>query len=193
MGPQPQVADTVCGMSSILILWLTLAADLTPEKAAAMNRALEKSASEIEAKYGNRKQQELSYAERSQKVKDLSAAEKSVLEKNDVSANEWIRYSANMGRGARADMVSAKKQQDEAEKSAAAKKSEAQEKSSKTAETPIQIVETKPEGPKAEGGAENSDEPGIKVEGTGAPTDSKSPKGPKSETPRSKRSGSKRR
>lgn len=86
-----------------LALLLTLAADeLTPAKAAKVQKDRDQAMADIAKKYGNKKSSELTPDERRAMIQDQSAAETSVLEKNDVDAKDLARYEARMSKDDRA-------------------------------------------------------------------------------------------
>lgn len=86
-----------------LALLLTLAADdLSPEKAAKVQKDRDQAMADVQKKYGNKKSSELSSDERREMIRDQRAAEAGVLEKNNVDAKEFARYEAKMSLNDRA-------------------------------------------------------------------------------------------
>lgn len=61
------------------------------EEAAAISLDTKEAQAEVAKKYGDKKPNELSNAERSQMIKDQAAAENKVLEKHGVDAHTWAR------------------------------------------------------------------------------------------------------
>lgn len=107
-------------MSPFLFSLCLLAADdVTPAKAAEIQRAQTKAQAEVSAKYGNKKSSELSPDERRQMVRDQQAADKAVLDKAGVDAKTWARESVKMDRAGYAATQKEVKDQNEAEKKAA--------------------------------------------------------------------------
>src|SRR3954468_729722 len=87
----------------VFALLLTLAADdLTPQKAAQVEKDREKAMADVAKKYGNKKSSELSPDERREMIQDQRAAENGVLEKNGVDAKDMARYQTKMGADDRA-------------------------------------------------------------------------------------------
>lgn len=119
-------------LSLVITLCLALVADepLTPQKTAAIERETEKAQAEVNKKYGNRKSTELSPDERREMTREQAAAEKNVLEKNGVSAKQWVKETQNVSRGEYAQRQQLKKDLAEKEKAAddAAKKAAAGDK-----------------------------------------------------------------
>ena len=108
---------------SLLTLCLSLGAEpIAPEKSAVIVREQQKAQAEVAAKYGNKKSSELSREERAQMTKDLSAAEKAVLDKNGVDAKQWARESMKKDRSEYAEGKQLVKDLEEKEKAAEAKK-----------------------------------------------------------------------
>ena len=104
-------------MVSLLCLLLAAAPDdLSPEKAAVIEREQAKATSAVAEKYGNKKPNELSRDERSQMIRDQAKAEKQVLEKNGVEAKAWARYGAKQSREDLAKTKAATKALDAKEK-----------------------------------------------------------------------------
>ncbi|MBJ6763963.1 hypothetical protein JGU66_24590 [Myxococcaceae bacterium JPH2] len=93
---------------------------LTPEKVAEIRRDESKAQAKVDAANGNRKPSELSSAERKEVIRQQSEASSQVLAKHGVSAKEYARYTARMGREDSAQADAAQKRQDEAAKVAAA-------------------------------------------------------------------------
>lgn len=84
-------------------LLLALAADdLSPEKAAKVQKDRDKAMSDVAKKYGNKKSSELSQDERREMIRDQRAAETAVLDKNGVDPKEFARYEAKMSLNDRA-------------------------------------------------------------------------------------------
>ena len=84
-------------------LLLALAADdLSPEKAAKVQKDREKAMADVAKKYGNKKSSELSQDERREMIRDQRAAETAVLDKNGVDPKEFARYEAKMSLNDRA-------------------------------------------------------------------------------------------
>lgn len=97
------------------------AQELTPEKAAEIDRDQKKAQDQVSKKYGNKKSNELSSDERKAMIRDQADADRAVLDKHGVSAKEFSRYSASQSRDDRArtkDAAAAleKKEQEAAEK-----------------------------------------------------------------------------
>src|SRR5262245_29293657 len=112
-------------MLVLAIALLLTADDLTPDKAAKVQRDREKAMDAISKKYGNKKSSELSSDERREMIREQRAAENDVLEKNGVDPKEFARYEARMSLSDRAATKQAKDDLDkkeEAEKKAAADK-----------------------------------------------------------------------
>lgn len=109
---------------SLITLCLALVADepIAPEKSAKIESQQIKAQTEVVAKYGNKKQSELSKEERSQMAKDLAEADKAVLEKNGVDPKEWARESLKKDRAAYARGKELVKEIQEKEKAAEEKK-----------------------------------------------------------------------
>ncbi|MBK7859538.1 MAG: hypothetical protein IPJ65_13160 [Archangiaceae bacterium] len=84
-------------MLAFAALLLALAADdLTPEKAAKVQKDRDAAMAEVAKKYGNKKSSELSSDERREMIRDQREAESAVLEKNNVDGKELARYEAKM-------------------------------------------------------------------------------------------------
>jgi hypothetical protein len=99
-----------------LALLLTLAADdLTPEKAAKVQKDRDQAMADVSKKYGNKKSSELTSDERREMIKDQRAAETNVLEKNNVDAKEFARYEAKMNLSDRAATKAARENLDKKE------------------------------------------------------------------------------
>jgi hypothetical protein len=99
---------------------LLFAADLTPEKAAKVQRDRDKALEQINKKYGNKKPSELTTDERREMIAEQRAAESAVLEQNGVEAKEMARYEAKMSlsdrAAAKAERERLDKQETEAQK-----------------------------------------------------------------------------
>src|SRR4051812_44586907 len=76
--------------------------DLTPEKTAKIEREKVKAMETVDKKYGGRKSSEMSSDERKEQIADQAAAERAVLEKNNVSAKSYTIYTAKMNTADRA-------------------------------------------------------------------------------------------
>lgn len=86
-----------------LVVVLALAADdLTPQKAAKVQKDLDQANADVAKKYGNKKSSELSQDERREMIRDQRAAEIAVLDKNGVDPKEYARYEAKMNMADRA-------------------------------------------------------------------------------------------
>ena len=84
-------------------LLLTLAADdLTPEKAAKVQKDRDRAMADVAKKFGNKKSSELSQDERREMIRAQRSAETEVLEKHNVDAKELARYEAKMNLNDRA-------------------------------------------------------------------------------------------
>ena len=104
---------------------LALAADMDPKKAAEIRRDREKAMAEIDKKYGG-PNKKLSKAELNAKAAEQNAAEQKLLDKHGVSAKDYGRYEAKMGKGDRAatekELQDLKKKDEAAAKAGAGKK-----------------------------------------------------------------------
>lgn len=98
--------------------------DLTPEKAAKIERDQTKALEAVDKKYGNKKSSELSNDERREAIRDRAAAEREVLEKNDVSAKAYTQYTSKMSVEDRAATKAAGARLEEKEKAAASREKE---------------------------------------------------------------------
>lgn len=109
-----------------LLLSVLAIDDLTPEKAAAVQRDREKAMADVAKKFGNKKSSELSPGERREMIHDQRAAESVVLEKHRVDAKELARYEAKMNLTDRAATKQEKErlEKKEANEKAAAEKSD---------------------------------------------------------------------
>lgn len=89
-------------MAALLVLPGVAGADeggeLTPEKVAHIRRDEAAAMKKVDDEFGNRKPSEMSNEERGQAIQKQSAATTSVLEKHGVSAKEYDRFTARMGR-----------------------------------------------------------------------------------------------
>ncbi|NVJ22866.1 hypothetical protein HUW62_16725 [Myxococcus sp. AM011] len=89
-------------MAALLVLPGVAGADeggeLTPEKVAHIRRDEAAAMKKVDDEYGNRKPSEMSNEERGQATRKQSAATTSVLEKHGVTAKEYDRFTARMGR-----------------------------------------------------------------------------------------------
>ena len=133
---------TIAPMRAPLLLALCLFAlparasdDLTPEKAAKIEHETNKALDAVDKKYGNKKSSELSSDERREVIRDRAAAEREVLEKNDVKAADYIKYTGHMNKDDRAATKAAAAKIGEKEKADAEKK----EKEKATAGGPKEI------------------------------------------------------
>ncbi len=105
----------------LVTLCLALVSDepIPAEKAAVVTREQQKAQADVGAKYGNKKSSELSPDERRQMVKDQSAADKAVLDKNGVDAKQWARESMKKDRAGYAEQKALVKDLADKEKKAA--------------------------------------------------------------------------
>jgi hypothetical protein len=94
---------------ALLLASPALAADLNPKTVAKIQREQNAAQEEIEKKHGNKKPSEMSSSERKEVIKETSAAQKEVLEKNKVDAKEFARYQAKMSQDDRAETAAAEK------------------------------------------------------------------------------------
>ena len=93
-------------VSLLMAAWLTLPGiasadegdELTPEKVAQIRRDEAAAMKKVSAEFGDRKPSEMSNEERGQQARMQASATASVLEKHGVSAKEYERFSARMGR-----------------------------------------------------------------------------------------------
>ena len=114
-------------VNMLFALLLILAADepaIPAEKAATIERQQQKAQTEVNAKYGNKKLNEMSADERRAMMKDQAAAERAVLEKNGVDAKTWAKESQNKTRAEakdHAERVKALEAQEKKDAEAAAK------------------------------------------------------------------------
>ncbi|MBU8896626.1 hypothetical protein KRR26_13480 [Corallococcus sp. M34] len=111
---------------------------LTPEKVAEIRRDESKAQAKVDAANGNRKPSELSSAERKEVIRQQSEASSQVLAKHGVSAKEYARYTARMGREESAQADAAQKRQDEAAKVAAQEAAKKPPEGAANGEIPIQ-------------------------------------------------------
>ncbi|MCP3098624.1 hypothetical protein LZ198_07010 [Myxococcus sp. K15C18031901] len=72
--------------------------ELTPEKVAQIRRDEAAAMKKVSAEFGDRKSSEMSNEERGQQAAKQAGATASVLEKHGVSAKEYERFAAKMGR-----------------------------------------------------------------------------------------------
>lgn len=109
---------------ALVTLCLALVADepIAPEKAAAIEHQQLKAQAEVIAKYGNKKEAELSPDERKAKAKDLADADQAVLDKNGVDPKQWARDSIKKDRAAYAEGKQRVKELEEKDKAAEEKK-----------------------------------------------------------------------
>jgi hypothetical protein len=149
--------------SALLLAGLTLALpafaddDLNPEKAAKIDRDTEKALKAVDKKYGNKKSSELSSDERRQVIQERAAAEREVLEKHNVDAKAYTKYTSRQTKDERAATKQAGEALDAKEKAAEADKAKEREAANQPKEITIQ-----------RGGAGNKD-PIIMEEKAGAP------------------------
>lgn len=89
-------------MAALLVLPGVAGADeggeLTPEKVAHIRRDEAAAMKKVDDEFGNRKPSEMSNEERGQAIQKQSAATTEVLEKHGVTAKEYDRFTAKMGR-----------------------------------------------------------------------------------------------
>lgn len=89
-------------MAALLVLPGVAGADeggeLTPEKVAHIRRDEAAAMKKVDEEFGNRKPSEMSNEERGQAIQKQSAATTAVLEKHGVTAKEYDRFTARMGR-----------------------------------------------------------------------------------------------
>jgi hypothetical protein len=99
-------------------------ADITPEKAATIEREKQKALDAVAKKYGNKKSSELTNDERRSKMADESSAVNKVLDKNGVSAKEYAKFEATASSADRqaAKAAGAAQEKKEADTKAAAEK-----------------------------------------------------------------------
>lgn len=83
--------------------------DLTPQNVAKIQNETAKAQAEIDKKYGNKKNSELSADERRSMQKEKAAAEREVLEKHGTDVKSFSRASSKMGREDRAATEAATK------------------------------------------------------------------------------------
>lgn len=117
-------------MSLAIVTALCLTAGpLSPRETAVIERENEKAQAEVAAKYGNRKLTEMTTDERRSMMKDQADAERKVLEKHNVSANDWAKASEYVSRKDMAERKAIKKELEEKEKAdaEAAKKGQPKE------------------------------------------------------------------
>jgi hypothetical protein len=111
-------------------LFLALTADdLTPEKAAKVQKDRDQAMADVAKKYGNKKSSELSSDERREMIQDQRAAESAVMEKNGTDPKEFARYEAKMSLDDRAATRAERERldkKDEDEKKAAEEKQQQQ-------------------------------------------------------------------
>ena len=96
--------------------------DLSPDKVAKIEHEKSQALEAVDKKYGNKKSSDLTSDERREVIRERSAAEKDVLEKNDVKAAEYVRYTSKMNVDDRAATRAAASKLDEKEKAAATAK-----------------------------------------------------------------------
>jgi hypothetical protein len=121
------------------LLASTLAADaIPPDKAAAIERDQEKAQATVNAKYGDRKQSDLSPDERRAMMKESAEAEEKVFEKHGITAKDWAVNGVARSRGDQSQVAATKK--DLADKEKAAKEAEkAQKAAAEKPKTPGEI------------------------------------------------------
>jgi hypothetical protein len=108
-----------------LFSWPALADDdLTPDKAAKIERDKSKAMDAIDKKYGNKKPNELSSDERKAIAQERSAAEHQALEKNGSSEKAYTRYQSKMSKEERAASKNAGEKLEANEKAADAQAKE---------------------------------------------------------------------
>ena len=106
-----------------LSLLLTVTADeISPEKAATIERAETKAQAEVSKKFGDKKLSELTNEERQAMGKARTEAQQKVLEKEGVDAKTWAISSMKRGREATQQINAAKADQAKKEADAAQKK-----------------------------------------------------------------------
>ena len=114
---------------SLITLCLVLGADepMSTDRSAKIIAQQARAQTEVLAKYGNKKEGELSKDEINQMAKDLAEADKAVLEKNGVDPKEWARENLKKDRAAYAETKEKVKEIQAKEKAAdeAKKKAEA--------------------------------------------------------------------
>ncbi len=133
-----------------LVLSSSLAfAEVTPEKAASIERERQKALDDIAKKYGNKKPSELSNDERRAKMTEESEAMNKVLDKAGVSAKEYSKFEATASNGERqaAKAAGAAMEKKETDEKAAAAKAAADAK--KAPEIIIEKDTDKKNGPKS--------------------------------------------
>ncbi len=85
--------------SWLLVPGLSLAQEeLDAEKVARIRRDEQAALNEVNAKHGNKKSSEMSSEERRQVIQEQQAASASVMSKHGVTAKEYERHTARMGR-----------------------------------------------------------------------------------------------
>lgn len=102
--------------------------DLNPEKAAKIERETDKALKAVDKKYGNKKSSELTSDERKEVIKERAAAEREVLEKNNVDVKAYTNYTSRQSRDERAATKQAGEALDAKEKAAEADKAKEKEK-----------------------------------------------------------------
>ncbi len=101
---------------------LALAEDLTPEQLARIRRDEKAAVDKVNAAHGNKKQSELSAAERRQMIREQQEAAQKVMDEHGVSAKDYARQSARMGPKQNEAVKAAEKALEAAEKAAASGK-----------------------------------------------------------------------
>jgi hypothetical protein len=101
---------------------LAFADDLTPAKAATIQRQRKAALDEVNKKYGNKKPSELTNDERRALISEQNEAVGKVLDKNGVSAKEFSKYEATSSTQDRQAAKAQGEAMDAEEKKAAEKK-----------------------------------------------------------------------
>ena len=101
--------------------------DLTPEKAAKIDRDTQKALSAVDKKYGNKKSSELTSDERRQIINERAAAERDVLEKNNTDPKAYTKYTSRQSKDERAATKQAGQALEDKEKAAEADAAKAKE------------------------------------------------------------------
>ena len=96
--------------------------DLSAEKMGQLEHEQQKAAAAIDKKYGNRKPSEMSNDERREMIREKSAAEQQVLDKNGVDKKDYVRAQAHMNKEGRETASQTQKSLQKKDEEAAAKK-----------------------------------------------------------------------
>ncbi len=112
--------------------------ELTPEKAAKIDRDTDKALKAVDQKFGNKKSSELTGDERKQVIAERAAAEREVLARHNVEARAYTQYTARQSKAERAATKLAGEALEAKEKAAEADKAKESQAAPAPKEIPIQ-------------------------------------------------------